>query len=60
VPGLAIRYDGDLEQLAQARAADIQSALLRSGKLNAERVFIVRDTRTQVNTGRIRLRLELK
>jgi hypothetical protein len=52
--------ESDLEQLAQARATAIQSALVRSGKLNAERVFIVRDARVAVNDGQIRLRLELK
>jgi hypothetical protein len=57
--GIAIS-DGDLEQLAQARAASIQSALLRAGELAAARVFIVREARMQVKEGRIRLQLDLK
>jgi hypothetical protein len=52
--------EGDLEQLAQARAAAIQSALLRAGELAAARVFIVREARMQVKEGRIRLQLDLK
>jgi hypothetical protein len=52
--------DGELEQLAQARAAAIEAALLRAGELTASRVFLVRNDRMQVHEGRIRLQLDLK
>jgi hypothetical protein len=52
--------EGDLEQLAQARSAAVQAALLRGGELEASRVFIVRADRVQVQGEQIRLTLELK
>lgn len=52
--------DGDLEQLAQARSAAVQAALLRGGELEASRVFIVRSDRVKVQGEQIRLTLELK
>ena len=52
--------DGELEQLAQARAAAIEAALLRGGELTASRVFLVRGDHVQMHEGRIRLQLELK
>ncbi len=50
----------DMENLAQARAATIQGALLRSGELPASRVFLVRDGQSQIKDGRIRVQLTLK
>ena len=57
--GIAIQ-DADLEQLAQARSASIQAALLRDGELEASRVFIVRADRVTMQGEQIRLALELK
>jgi len=52
--------DAELEQLAQARAASVQSALLGDGVLEANRVFIVRADRVSMQGESVRLALELK
>jgi len=52
--------DPELEQLAQARSAAVQGALLRGGELEESRVFIVRADRVKAEEGRVRLQLELK
>jgi uncharacterized protein involved in outer membrane biogenesis len=52
--------DPELEQLAQARSAAVQGALLRGGELEGSRVFIVRADRVKAEEGRVRLQLELK
>ena len=52
--------DGELEQLAQARAAAVQGALLKGGELAATRVFVVRTDRVAMQGEHVRLTLELK
>jgi hypothetical protein len=52
--------DGDLEQLAQARARAVQDALLGSGEIDATRVFILGANPAQPTQGKIRLALSLK
>lgn len=52
--------DAELEQLAQARAAAVQSALLSGGELEASRVFIVRADQVSMQGESVRLKLELK
>ena len=52
--------DGDLEQLAQARAHAIQDALLGSGEIDATRVFILGANAAQPAEGKVRLALSLK
>jgi hypothetical protein len=52
--------DGDLEQLAQARAHAVQDALLGSGEIDAGRVFILGAKDAPPTEGRVRLALSLK
>jgi hypothetical protein len=52
--------DGDLEQLAQARAHAVQDALLGSGEIDPARVFILGANAAPPSDGKIRLALSLK
>jgi hypothetical protein len=52
--------DGDLEQLAQARAHAVQDALLGSGEIDPARVFILGANAAEPSEGKIRLALSLK
>jgi hypothetical protein len=52
--------DGDLEQLAQARARAVQDALLGSGEIDPTRVFILGANAAPPTEGKIRLALSLK
>jgi hypothetical protein len=50
----------DLEQLGSIRAASIQSALIEGTGVSAERVYLVRGSKAEVNGTTVRLKLGLK
>jgi hypothetical protein len=58
--GGVVVQDGELERLAQERAAAIQRALLAGGALQSTRVFTVREGKVAVHEGRVRFELGLK
>ncbi len=50
----------ELERLGQARGEAIQTALLASGELEAERVFLTRNDKVTAQDGKVRFELEIK
>jgi uncharacterized protein involved in outer membrane biogenesis len=52
--------DAELAQLAEARAAAIERALLTGGALDPTRVFKVREGKVSVNEGKVRFQLGLQ
>jgi hypothetical protein len=52
--------EADVEALSTARATAVQSALLSSGELSPDRVFLARSDKVTAHEGKVRLELELK
>jgi hypothetical protein len=52
--------DAELAQLAEARAAAIERALLTGGALDPTRVFKVREGKVSANEGKVRFQLGLQ
>jgi uncharacterized protein involved in outer membrane biogenesis len=50
----------ELERLGQARGEAIQTALLASGELEAERVFLTRNDKVTAQSGKVRFELGIK
>jgi len=51
---------GELERLGQARGEAIQSALLASGQLEPDRVFLARNDKVSAQDGKVRFELQIK
>ena len=51
---------GELERLGQARGEAIQSALLASGELEPDRVFLARNDKVSAQDGKVRFELQIK
>jgi hypothetical protein len=57
--GLSVA-EADIEALSTARATAVQTALLASGELAPERVFLARSDKVTEKDGKVRLELALK